>query len=197
MSCCGLFCTESSYVRLWKLNYKDILETQGPSYGLCESPTWETRWVPKHLNLLAKFWMEAYLSGEKAQCFQQILKRVHNPRLLQPPAPPPTKVKPLLKVKPFKGQFHPLGKCFFADVSRGEVDPWWVRGDLGWEGPCSQGLADYQETFRHNGSWFQFHLGRNPADTRVTGCGLWSAKAGLGPGWNNPSVSTQQISCWH
>ena len=140
MSCCGLFCTESSYAWIWKHNYKDILETQSPSYGLCESPTWETRSVPNHLNLLTKFWMEAYLSGGEGSVFSTDSRKGSQP----PPTPGPSplrKAKPLQKVKPFKGQFHPLGKCFFADVSRGEVDPWWVRGDPGWEGPYTQGLA--------------------------------------------------------
>lgn len=196
MSCCGLFCTESSYVWIWKHNYKDILETQGPSYGLCESPTWETRSVPNHLNLLTKVLNGSLFVWGEGSVFSTGSRKGSQP---PPPHrnPLPTPRLNLQKVKPFKGQFHPLGKCFFADVSRGEVDSWWVRGDPGWEGPYAQGLADYQETLRHNGGWFQFHLGRNPADTRVTGCGLWSVKAGLGPGWNNPSVSTQKISCCH
>lgn len=76
--------------------------------------------------------------GRRLSVFK-ILKGLHNSP--PHPAPAPPKVKLLQKVKPFKDQFLPLGKCFFADVSRGKVDPRWVRGDPGWEGPHIQGLA--------------------------------------------------------
>ena len=114
-----------------------------------------------------------------------------------PPTPRPSplrKAKPLQKVKPFKGQF--LGEMFLCWCKQRWSGP--LVSERGpWLGGPLYSRSGYQETLRHNGGWFQFHLGRNPADTRVTGCGLWSAKAGLGPGWNNPSVSTQKISCWH
>ena len=131
---------------------------------------------------------------EKAQCFQDSQRASQLPTT---PCPLP-KVKRLQKVKPFKGQFLPLGKCFFADVSRGKVDPRWVRGDPGWEGPHIQGLA----IRKHSGTmmvdfssiWEEILLILEQQDV---GYDRQREEAGLGPGWNNPSASTQKISCWH